>query len=60
MLLQEDAVDIENSEGICLLIFAVDEFSELFLHLSIFSIYVLKTCINNEWCFIRFLVLIKF
>ena len=38
MLLNEDIVDIEKSEGICLFTSAVDEFSELFLHPSVFSI----------------------
>ena len=38
MLLNEDIVDIENLDGICLLTFVVDEFSGLFLHPSIFSI----------------------
>ena len=38
MLLNDDIVDIERPDGICLLIFAVDEFSGLFLHLSVFSI----------------------
>ena len=37
MLLGEDIVDIEKSDGLCLLTFVVDEFSEIFLHLSIFS-----------------------
>ena len=51
MLLQEHIVDIKKPDGICLVTFAVDEFSGLFLHLTIFSIYTLKICINNEWCF---------
>ena len=38
MLLNEDAVDIEKPDRICSLTFAVDEFSGLFLHPSIFSI----------------------
>ena len=38
MLLNEDIADIEKPDGICLLAFVVDEFSELFLHPSIFSI----------------------
>ena len=38
MLRNEDIVDIEKPDGICLLTFAVDEFSELFLHPSIFFI----------------------
>ena len=38
MFLNEDIVDIEKPDGICLPTFVVDEFSELFLHPSIFSI----------------------
>ena len=38
MLLNEDIVDIENPDGICVLTFTVDEFSWLLLHPSIFSI----------------------
>ena len=38
MVLNKDIVDIEKPEGICSLIFVVDEFSGLFLHLPIFSI----------------------
>ena len=38
MLLNEDVVDIEKPGGTCLLTFAIDEFSGLFLHPSIVSI----------------------
>ena len=38
MLLNDDIVDIEKPDGICSLTFAVNQFSELFLHSSIFSI----------------------
>ena len=38
MLLNEDIVDIEKSEGIYSLTFVLDEFSGLFLHPSIFSV----------------------
>ena len=38
MLLNDDIVDIEKSDGICLPISVADEFSGLFLHSSIFSI----------------------
>ena len=38
MLLSDDDVDINKPNGICLLILVVDEFLELFLHPSIFSI----------------------
>ena len=35
MLLNKDIVNIEKPDGICLLIFVVDEFSGLYLHPSI-------------------------
>ena len=38
MLLNEDIVDIEKPYGRCSLSFAVDQFSESFLHPSILSI----------------------
>ena len=38
MFLNDDIIGIEKPEGICLLTFVVDEFSELCLHSSIFSI----------------------
>ena len=37
MLLNDDIVDTERSDGILSPTFAVDEFSGLFLHLSVFS-----------------------
>ena len=37
-VLNDDIVDIEKPDGICLPTFVVDEFSGLFLHPSIFSI----------------------
>ena len=43
MLLNEDIVDIEKPDGICLLTFVVDEFSGLFLYPSIFSITHLRS-----------------
>ena len=43
MLLNDDIVDIEKPDGICLHSFVVDEYSELFLHRSIFSIKHLKS-----------------
>ena len=36
--LNDDIVDIKNPDRICSVIFVVDEFSGLFLHLSIYSI----------------------
>ena len=38
MLLNDNIVDIEKRDGIFSLTFAVNEFSELFLHPSVFSI----------------------
>ena len=38
MLLNENIVDIEKTDGICSLTFIVDESSGLFLHRWIFSI----------------------
>ena len=38
MLLNEDIVDIEKPDGVCLLTFVMDEILGLFLHPSIFSI----------------------
>ena len=38
VLVNEDIVDIEKPDGICLLTFVADEFSGLFLHPSIFPI----------------------
>ena len=38
MLLNEDIVDIEKSDGICFLTFVVDQFSGFFIDPSIFSI----------------------
>ena len=38
MFLNEDIVDIEKYDKICSLSFVVNEFSVLFLHLSIFCV----------------------
>ena len=38
ILLNDNIVDIEKSDGICAPTFVVDEFSGLFLHPSVFSI----------------------
>ena len=38
MFLNDDIVNIEKPDGICLPTFDVDEFSGLFLHPTIFSI----------------------
>ena len=37
MLLNDNIVDIEKSDGICSPTFVVDELSGLFLHASVFS-----------------------
>ena len=42
LLLNDDIVDTENSDGICSPTFVADEFSGLFLHPSIFSIKQLR------------------
>ena len=39
MVLHEGVIDIEKPDEISSLTFAVDEFSELFLHSSIFFLY---------------------
>ena len=56
MLPNEDIVVILKPDGICSLTFVVDKFSRLFSHPSIFSIIY---CVNNKWCFIRFLYWLK-
>ena len=38
MLLNDDVVDTEKADGICLLTFVVDEFSGIFLHPLVLSI----------------------
>ena len=38
MILSDDIVDIEKPDGTCPSTFAVDKFSGLFLHTSVFSI----------------------
>ena len=58
MLLNDDIEDIEKADGISLLTFVVDNFSELVLHSSFFY-QRFKICINNKWCFIKFVVLIN-
>ena len=60
MLLNYDIVGIEKLDEICSPTFVVNEFSGFFLHPSIFSTKRQSFLINDKWCFIRFLVLIKF
>ena len=43
MFLNDDIVDIEKLDGICSLTFAVDKFSGLFLHPSIFYVIYLRS-----------------
>ena len=43
VLLNDDIVDIEKPDGMCLLTVVVDEFPGLFLHSSIFFIIHLKS-----------------
>ena len=59
MLLNDDIVDSEKPDGMCSPNFFVDEFLGFFF--TSFNLFyeTSKICINNEWCFIRFLVLIK-
>ena len=59
MLLSKYIVDIEKLDGICLLTFLVDKFRIISASINLFFDKP-KICINIEWCFIRFLVLIKF
>ena len=60
MLLNDDIVDIEKSDGICLLIFAEDEFLALFLHAPIFSIIHSRSAEIIDGSLIRFSILVKF
>ena len=59
MLLNDDIVDIEKLDGnistyfCCRWIFRI-----VFTSISLFY-YTLKICMNNKWCFIRLLILIK-
>ena len=54
MLLNDDIVDTEKPYRICLPNFVVNEFSGLFLHLSVFFIKHSRSALNYKWCFIRF------
>ena len=49
ILLNADIVDIEKPDGIWIIFTSIN-----------FLYYTFKICINNKWCFIRFLILIKF
>ena len=54
MLLNDDIADTEKPYRICLPNFVVNEFSGLFLHLSVFFIKHSRSALNYKWCFIRF------
>ena len=55
MLRKEDMVDIDIVVYFCCRwIFRI-----IFIPINLFY-YTFKICINNKWCFIRFLILIKF
>ena len=60
MYLNDDIVDIEKPDVICLLTFVVDEFWGLFSHLSIFSIkhsrsaYIINDALSNFWYWLTF------
>ena len=51
MLLNEDLVHIEKSDGICSFVFVADEFSGLFLHSSIFYIIHSRSAVSPEEIF---------
>ena len=67
MSLNDDIVEIEKPDAICSRTIVVDEFSGIFLHPSVFSIFfinifyqIFKICINNHApCFIRILIFIN-
>ena len=48
MLLNDDIVDIEKSDGMCSPAFVVDDISGLFLHPLIFSIKLLKSALKKN------------
>ena len=56
--LNNNIVDIQKLYGIFPPTFDVNNFSGLFWHSSVFYQRI-KICINNKWCFIRFVTLIK-
>ena len=60
MSLNDDIVDIEKPDGIGSLTSFFLIFQDYFYIPSIFSNKDFNICINNEWCFIRFMILIKF
>ena len=62
MLLNEHIVESEKPDEVCLLTFVPDEFLGLSLHSSSISLscYTCKICISSKWCFLRFLIFIRF
>ena len=59
MLLNDDIVDIEKSDGMCSPAFVVDDISGLFLHPLIFSIKHSKSALKKMVLY-QILILIKF
>ena len=60
MLLNDDIVDSEKSNGICSPTFAVNEFSGLFLYPSFFSIKHSRSAKITNGALSDFFILIKF
>ena len=65
MLLNEDLVGIEKPEKISSLTFVIDELSELFLHLSIFSIIhsrsakIMNSALSDFWYWLNYNILVS-
>ena len=65
MLLNEDILDTEKSDGICRLNFVVDEFSGLLLHPSIFSVIhsrsaqIMNDASSDLWYWLNFNILVS-
>ena len=65
MLLNDDIVDTENPDEICSPAFAVDEFSGLFLHPSIFSIKhsrsaeIVNAPLSDFWYWLNYNILVS-
>ena len=59
MLLNNDIVDIEKFDGICSTVYFENEFQKIFyIHQSVLS--NIQDLHNSKWCFIKFLMMIKF
>ena len=65
MLLNEDLVGIEKPDQISSLTFVIDELSELFLHLSIFSIIhsrsakIMNSALSDFWYWLNYNILVS-